>query len=347
MALLQINDRIYSCGQASDPVPMVFPAVPFVMPWLPLLPLPTETAIAHPAITGWFASTELVQTDADLSLLQLADQLEQQQIPFCWAATPGLEIVTDWRILAIVPHFECEPWLERCLRSLVQQSRPLDRIVVVDDHSPQPPSDIVARFPQVTLLRSPETVGPYRLVQQVIDTTDYDAYLFQDADDWSSCDRLALLLQTMLDTGADLVGTQELRVLEDGQLLPVSYPLDVNAALRHKPGHPLLHPTSLVTRRLVQAAGGFATGLRFGGDTEFLLRSHHLGKCVNIPHYCYYRRKRAQSLTTRPDTGLESPARLALLQQLKQRAIEAPHDLKPIAIAPPIKLDHILGPSLC
>ena len=50
------------------------------------------------------------------------------------------------------------------------------------------------RHPGVTLLHAAENVGPYRLVQQVIDDTDYDAYLFQDADDWSAPDRLEQLL---------------------------------------------------------------------------------------------------------------------------------------------------------
>ena len=46
----------------------------------------------------------------------------------------------------------------------------------------------------MTLLHADRNVGPYRLVQQVIEDTDYDAYLFQDADDWSAPDRLEQLL---------------------------------------------------------------------------------------------------------------------------------------------------------
>ena len=65
---------------------------------------------------------------------------------------------------------------------------------MIDDASEDPPIDVVRRFEGVTLLHASENVGPYRLVQQVIEDTGYDAYLFQDADDWSREDRLELLL---------------------------------------------------------------------------------------------------------------------------------------------------------
>lgn len=365
--LFSVSDRVvgFTAKDAKElPYPEFFPQANFLLPWAPPVAFPLETAIAHPAITGWFASADLIQAILpelpalkECTFLRIAEILEGKNISFLWTTadlTPSFPSQPITQVLAIVPHFKCEPWLHRCLASLTQQTRPLDNIVVIDDHSPQPPIEIVQQFPNVTLLAADQTVGPYRLVQQIIEETNYDAYLFQDADDWSSCDRLALLLQAMITAGAELVGTQELRVLDNGELLPVTYPLDVNAALAEKPGHPLLHPTSLVTRRLVLEVGGFATGLKFGGDTEFLLRSIWLAKSVNIPQYCYFRRKRPDSLTTHPETGLDSPARQALLKQLKQRAIanlaahrdKTPLCLSPLAQASPVRLNHVIGPKL-
>lgn len=89
-------------------------------------------------------------------------------------------------MLAIVTHYRCEAWLNRCLESLVNQTRASDRIVVIDDASENLPISIVKQFPQVTLLASSVNVGTYRLIQQVINDTNYDAYLFQDADDNSN-----------------------------------------------------------------------------------------------------------------------------------------------------------------
>lgn len=160
-------------------------------------------------------------------------------------------------VLAIVPHFRCEPWLADCLDSLVRQTRPVDGIVVIDDGSEAPPTEIVGRFPAVTLVASDENVGPYRLSQTVIDQTGYDGYLFQDADDWSMPTRLELMLAEAERSGAGMVGCQGYRLITaEGEVVPLTFPLDVNAALTRRPTtHALMHPSSLVARDLVTQIG--------------------------------------------------------------------------------------------
>ncbi|MBD1909056.1 MULTISPECIES: glycosyltransferase family A protein [unclassified Leptolyngbya] len=344
-----------------------------IAPWLLEQTLPLETAYEE-AIAGlpWVAHTHLLKaahsiySSEDWTFLNLVHHLEKQQIRFCWGTAKAS--IQHWNVeaerkrneeitptvLALIPHYHCERWLAQCLQSLVDQTHPLDGIVVIDDGSGDPPTHIVEQFPSVTLMASNQRVGPYRLIQQVIQQTHYWAYLFQDADDWSSCARLERLLHAATQTGAELIGAQELRILEETNILPVRYPLDVNQALSEKPGHGLLHPSSLVTRDLVLRLGGFATGLQFGADTEFLLRAIFAARIANIPDYAYFRRKRPGSLTTHPDTSLDSPARLTLLQECKARARanyaalksgQTP-DLSPLVCSGPIHLDHITGPIL-
>ena len=273
-------------------------------------------------------------------------------------AQPTGTLTTRSTVLALIPHHECEEWLAGCLDSMARQTRPLDGIVVLDDASGPPPVEIVEQFPSVTLLkaRNDENVGPYRLVQQAIDDHAYDAYMFQDADDWSSEDRLERLLERAGRTGAELIGSQEVRVLcAQGDVVTFAYPLDVNRALLDAPSSfPLLHPTSLVSRSLVQRLGGFATGLRFGGDAEFLRRAGYVATLANVAELCYFRRIRAGSLTTSSTTGMQSPARLALMADLHARAREnaeaaaegRPTVLEPFKVAGRIRLDHIAGPAL-
>ena len=348
----------------------------------PILPLPENTAsVLCEEITDWKLHINKTEMPAGSCAhpLQVAARLEAANRPVYWQSSSVISNrakVTVQRaaargndpkayqwpahptVLALVPHWKCEPWLSRCLASLTHQTHPLTHIVVIDDASDQPPLEVVQQFTNVTLLVASEHVGPYRLIQSVIDKTHYDAYLFQDADDWSSCDRLETLLKTARASGAELVGSQEIRVLDSpSQLQAVGYPLDVNQALAHSPGHALLHPTSLVTHSLVARSGGFATGLTFGGDTEFLLRVHWLARVVNSDRYCYFRRKRPHSLTTDPETGLDSPARQSLLRAIKQRATDNyqaangqksldPVDLRPSQVAPTVELLHQWGPSL-
>lgn len=336
----------------------------YLAPLVPAVTLPKETAREMPLeVVGWIASLDIAKFTLpklkNWTILEIAQVLELAGVSFRWAGVRACEDIrqnlparlnSQSSIMAIIPHYRCEAWLKRCLRCLVDQTRVPDKIIVVDDGSGNPPVSIVKEFSSVTLLASSVNVGPYRLIEQVIVDTNYDAYLLQDADDWSTCDRLEKLLHAA-SSGAELIGTQELRVAENGQITPVCYPLDVNAALAEKPGHALIHPSSLVARDLVMRLGGFATGLRFGGDTEFLLRARFTAKIVNIPDFCYFRRKRRGSLTTDTDTGLESPARLQLLKALKTRAlannklVQAGQNpcLNPLIKADSIRLNYVAG----
>lgn len=269
---------------------------------------------------------------------------------------PRGQLSKDSSVLAIVPHYRCERWLGSCLASLVEQTRPLDAIVVIDDGSGDPPVAIVERFPDVTLLASEENVGPYRLTQEVISRTNHDAYLFQDADDWSAPERLELLLAEAERSGAELVGCQDIWVISDeGEALTFTFPLDVNAALAVQPAStPLHHGTSLVSRDLVMRVGGFATGLRYNGDTEFLRRAAHVARVVNIPQFCYFYRNRTGSLTSDPETGLLSPGRKEVMARQRERAglnaerVKRGEEplLEPLAVAPSIPLRHVAGPTL-
>lgn len=258
-------------------------------------------------------------------------------------------------VAAIIPHFKCEPWLGECLDSLLRQTHPLDRIVVIDDGSGDPPIDLVRQFPGVTLLEAVENVGPYRLSQAVIENTNYDAYMFQDADDWSLPLRLELLLAEAERTGAEIVSCMAYRLISsEGEAVPLTYALDVNAAIDVDPTqHSMMHPGSVVSRDVVMRVGGFATALRFGGDTEFEHRAVHVARVVNIPHYAYVVRNRESSLTSSPDTGLRSERRLALRAQVIARAIEnyakanegLEPNLEPLELADgPLTIRHLLGP---
>jgi hypothetical protein len=345
-----------------------------IMAWPVDKPLP-EHSCSEPdsSIEGWVMSADLAREVLPVRPLpqwrldRLGPHLEEMAGRVHWLSSPNEapplhppassaapKLTRSARVLAIIPHFACERWLGAALASLTQQTRRPDAIVVVDDASPQPPVDICRQFPEVTLLESAENVGPYRLTQQVIDDTGYDAVLFQDADDWSCADRIELALVEIERTGAEWIGTQEIRLAESGAYQPASYPLDVNRASVDGPQHPLLNPTSMVSRDLVQRLGGFATGLRFSNDTELLYRAIFDARIVNLPTFSFIHRKRPNSMVSSPEIGMQSRKRQDLLKLLHQRADHnvarrragQPLDLAPLSKAPPANLTHICGPKL-
>jgi GT2 family glycosyltransferase len=345
-----------------------------VMAWPVEKKLP-EHSCSEPdsTIDGWVMSAGLARDVlaqrpvSEWRLDKLGPFLEAMALGVHWMsshnAAPALHppasseqpmLTSSSRVLAVIPHFACEAWLATALASLTKQTRPLDGIVVIDDASPEPPADICRMFPEVTLLRSTENVGPYRLTQQAIDDTDCDAILFQDADDWSCADRVELALAELQRTGAEWIGTQEIRLAESGAYQPASYPLDVNRASADGPQHPLLNPTSLVSRDLVQRLGGFATGLRFSNDTELLYRAVFVARIVNLPTFSFIHRKRQNSMVTSPEIGMHTRKRQDLLKLLHERADRnvvwqregKPLDLTPLSKAPGVALAHVCGPRL-
>ncbi len=257
-------------------------------------------------------------------------------------------------VAAIVTHYHCEPWLTGCLESLHSQTHPLDAIIVIDDASGDPPSEIVSRFPAATLLESECNSGPYALIQAAIDYAAFDAYLHQDADDWSSPNRLEVQLEEAERTGAELVGCNVVRVLsgQDDKQEERRYPEDANATLAKHPFKLALpHPASIVGADLVRRLGGFATGLRFGGDQEFAIRAARLAKVRNAQKFCYFHRLRQGALTSSPETGLGSPARRSLIRKVQKwykamAKTESAGPWPPVERAEPVALRHLSGPRL-
>lgn len=235
-------------------------------------------------------------------------------------ATPTAGQAADGTVVAVVPYFRCAPWIDACLYTLSNQTRPPDRIVVACDGDDRPPDAILDEWPHVTFASSRQNVGPYALVQAVVDRTPSTWVMIQDADDWSSADRLARQLAAAR-LGAELIGTADLRI-EDGspRLAPAAYPASASHAARRTYGHIFLYGSSLISRDLLQRLGGFSTGLRFGADTEFVRRASLAARVVSLEAACYYRRLRATSLTGDARTGIGSEARNAVIASIMRRA---------------------------
>ena len=344
---------------------------PFVRPWIPLVSIPeTQWARLVYMAFGWVSNLSFLQWpldgpgSLDLSGLERASQKNRARLPYLsspsstlrtagLAGTASGGLTSKSKILALVPHFKCEQWLDQCLDSLVRQTRPPDAIAVLDDASPNPPLDIVRQYGQVTLLKSPENVGPYRMLQSVIGRTDFNGYLFQDADDWSSLDRLERLLEEAERTGAEWIGTQELMYFDE-TIHAMRYPLDLNHAAPSGLRHPFCYPSSLISGNFLTRLGGFASGLHFSGDFELLSRALFAGKVRNLDRYCYYRRIRKDSLITSETTGLASQARKEVDQQVEKRKGENLDRiskglqplLEPIKTAAPLRFEHLAGPAL-
>lgn len=261
----------------------------------------------------------------------------------------------DSSVLAIVPHYGADKWLGQCIHSLLNQSRKPDTIIVVDDCSPRIPFEILDEFPSVTLMTTQENGGPYRILQAIIQRTDYEVIMFQDADDWSAPDRLQHLLAEAVKWNADMIGSQIEMIFEYNINEPIlNLPADPYPFLIRNPlSHLLYYASSIICRDFFIKLGGFSAEFRFGADSEFVRRAIIGGRVRNVYKKLYFRRIHPGSLTHSNETGFGTSARLETQRVIQAAALSLVSQIKngeklnlqPIAKGVPAELCHLGGPK--
>ncbi len=117
--------------------------------------------------------------------------------------------------------------------------------------------------------------GPYPPRHYAIADNEDEFLYFCDSDDVPTINRFQVQQQELLEKGLDLIGSHELRVNEFNRKIEIHrFPLEVNAALAYGNFHPLLHPTSMIRRAAYDKTGGFSTDIKFGNDSQLLLRAY-------------------------------------------------------------------------
>jgi hypothetical protein len=160
---------------------------------------------------------------------------------------------------------------------------------------------------------SPAPVGPYVIRHELAERSPEPLLTLQDSDDLSCYDRFAALGDALVETGCDIVGSQELCLDEIRSLVqPVRFPLDCNAALALRANHALLHATLMAHRSAFFNTGGLSTDLIIANDTQFLLRAFFHASIRNVDEFLYIRRRHAVSLTNAPETIVDNPLRRRL-----------------------------------
>lgn len=228
------------------------------------------------------------------------------------------------KILTVITHYQKHEWLIECIESIVNQSKKSTDIVVVDDQSDELPQEAMEKFPNVTFMQSSENGGPFKIQQYLLENACHDYILLQDSDDWSHPNRLEILLQTIKNQAADMVGSQlkyhyEFNISEKCPVMPLDPKMEL---IKNPLIYPVFWPTCLIDRRFALKVGGLSSGFRFGADSEFIRRAVMAGNVINVDQVLYFRRIHPESLTHHPLTGFGSPGRLKVQQLVRKAAQE-------------------------
>ncbi|MBL8211074.1 MAG: glycosyltransferase family 2 protein [Bryobacterales bacterium] len=227
-------------------------------------------------------------------------------------------------VTAIITNYRCEPWLARAIDSVLAQTYPPARLIVVDDAGDAAAFDAIRQrysAQSIHWMRSSRNAGQFRIYNLLLPAIETEFVAFQDADDFSLPLRLATQLAQARRCNLDITGTHVQTETLDGQLVDLlQTPEDVNRTLRWRcRGRVIFGATTLCRTDFLRRLGGFDGAARFGADTELIYRAVFLGAVGNVPQPLYHACLRPGSLMRSPETGMGSPARTAYRRRIRSQ----------------------------
>jgi glycosyltransferase involved in cell wall biosynthesis len=147
------------------------------------------------------------------------------------------------QITAVVPNYNCAPFLKQRLESIVRQTCPLKEILILDDASSDSSLEIASRFASTSpipcrLLKNEKNSGsPYIQWQRGLQEAATDLVWIAEADDFSDSRFLEKLLPHFQDKSVVLAYSQTQTVQQNGDLFPGYFgkPLFEDEARRTSP----------------------------------------------------------------------------------------------------------------
>lgn len=175
----------------------------------------------------------------------------------------------------LIPVYNGEGFIEECLKTMLHQSYPNYKILVVDDGSTDGTLEILKKYPKVEVLSYKENKGISYALNLGIDHIDTDYIIRMDADDKSHYDRIRLQVDFMeknphifmsactnfqapvKDNLWDLYYSNKMRTAKELRLFYLYHPC-------------LLHP-SFIYRTKAWKEKGYRYDSRFNGVEDFEL----------------------------------------------------------------------------
>jgi glycosyltransferase involved in cell wall biosynthesis len=196
-------------------------------------------------------------------------------------------------VSVIIPNFNRMNLISETLRSILNQTRPPDEIIVVDDGSTDQSVDVIRKFePHVTLLVQ-ENGGPAAARNRGFAAAKGQFIQFFDSDDLCTPNKIEVQLAALLDTGADVAYSPWLQAeLRDGLAVYRELPLQQRPLPSNRPPEYFFLRSWVTTfqpclfrREVLEKAGPFSEDLKPSEDSELLLRILLTGaKLVHVPN---------------------------------------------------------------
>ena len=217
------------------------------------------------------------------------------------------------KVSILVPVYGVEYFIERCARSLFEQTYQNLEFVFVDDCTPDKSIEILQQviidYPErkdsVQIIRHDHNRGISAARNTLIDACTGEFIVFVDSDDWIEPDSVELLVNKQLETNADIITPNRYCEKKDAttEYLSGGYDLDKDNALRAILNTQITH---ILTGRLIRTSLiknhhlHFKEGANFDEDFQVLTQAFYYAKTVSgIPDYIYHYSQTNESASIR------------------------------------------------
>ncbi|AGE23692.1 glycosyl transferase group 2 [Geobacillus sp. GHH01] len=236
-------------------------------------------------------------------------------------------------ICAVVPSFNSELHIEQTVASLLNQTKPLHKIVIVDDGSQDGTLEVINRMMRenknIELIQLKQNSGPSYARNIGVEHADSDWILFMDSDDIAHpllIEELQAHLERLNRTGDQpeyfLAHPNYRHIDEHGKVIDeLNYgrPYRKEEAL----GFLLLRNTIatsgiLVNRELFRKVGGFNTEYRYAEDWDLWLRMSEHSGIAHINKHLVDIRRHSHNLSASMSTMHEYEKKVLLSYSLKK-----------------------------
>lgn len=190
-------------------------------------------------------------------------------------------------VLVAVPYFGVPDLINRCVRSILNQTERDIAVVVIGDGQKPP---VTVRDGRLDVYNLPENRGPYFAQQVALTANPFGWYAPVGADDWIEPDHL----ERLRAVGGEAVITGAVWFHDRAGNVRV-----------HEAGYEV----GLFATSRLRGIGGHNPAERIGQDTLLIRLLRETGDLRATHHPTYHRVKRPGSLMTDAATGLGSPAR--------------------------------------
>ena len=207
------------------------------------------------------------------------------------------------KLMCIIPSHNYEAFIERAIKSVLDQTRPADGVIVIDDCSTDNTLKIIEAYkdaPTVKIVKNERNLGLSATRNRAIMMTDAEFIISIDSDDWCEPEYFEVLTKA-LESDPSL-GVAYTSVAPYNEMFHAAYgrndwPKQFEwdwVAQRIAPPRTMIPASAMYRREMWRLAGGFLETYTRAEDAEFWLRGLSIGYEVKkvdergLYHWCYH-----------------------------------------------------------